>query len=118
MQLKVLLGAKPLHRGVAPRLGQGDLHGLAEQIEAVDFLCCLLRRLRGVEDDKCLAFRLQVGLGHNVDDIAKLGEELAESILQRVDLDALLEVPHVDAVTKKRLVTPVLTQCRSAMTHT
>lgn len=95
--LKLILGSELLHCRIAPGPGQRHLHGLLEQVEAVGLLCRLLGRLGVVKDNKGLTFRLQVGLGDDVDDIAKLGEELAEGILEGVDFDALLEVPHVDA---------------------
>lgn len=72
MQLKVLFCPEFLHSRIAPRLRQGDLHRLAEQVEAIDLLCSLLGRLWVVEDDEGLALCLQVGLGNDVDDISKL----------------------------------------------
>lgn len=72
MQLQRLLVLKRLHRRITPRLGQGDLHRLVEEIEPVDLLDGLARGLRVVVNDKCLALCLQMSLGHYVDDISEL----------------------------------------------
>lgn len=97
MLFKLLLGSELLHGRIAPRPGQRHLHGLLEQVEAVGLLCGLLGRVGVVIDNEGLAFRLQVCLGDDVDDIAELGEDLVQGILEGVDFDALLEVSHVDA---------------------
>jgi hypothetical protein len=95
--LELLVGAEFLDRGIAPGPGQRDLHWLLKQVEAVGLLRSLLSRIGVVIDNESLAFCLQIGLGDYFDDISKFREDLAERILERVYLDALLEIPHVNA---------------------
>lgn len=97
VQLQRLVVLEPLHRRVAPRPRQRDLHRLVEQVEAVRLVDGLARRVRAVVDDERLPLRLEVRLGHDVDDVAELGEDGAQGLLERPRLDALLEVPHVHA---------------------
>lgn len=96
--LQRLVVLEPLHRRVATRPRQRDLYRLVEQVEAVGLLDGAARRLGVVVDDEGLALGLEVRLGHDVDDGAELGEDGAEGLLERLRLDALLEVPHVHAV--------------------
>lgn len=95
--LELLLSSKLLHCCIAPGPGQRHLHGLLKQVEAIGLLCSLLGRIGVVIHNKGLTFRLQIGLGDDIDDIAELRKDLAEGILEGVNLDALLEVPHIDA---------------------
>lgn len=78
------------------------------------------RRLRGlwvVEDDEGLALRPEVRLGDYIDDIAELGEDLAQGILQRLWFDALFEVLDVYPKESERVSLPLATR-RGAMTRT
>jgi hypothetical protein len=99
--LKLLVVAGALDGGVAAGAGQGDLHGLLEQLEALDLLDGALGGVGAVKDDKGLALGLQVRLGDNVDDGAILGEDGLERGTQRLGLDALLEVAHVHTAHKR-----------------
>lgn len=96
--LELVLVAGALHRGVAPGAGPSDLHGLVKELEAVGFVNGLLGRLGVLEDDESLAFGFQVRLGDDVDDVAILGEDNLQRGLERLGLDALLEVAHIDPV--------------------
>lgn len=98
MELELLVVACLLDRGVASGAGEGELHGLVEEVEALDFLYGLQGGLGLLEDDEGLALSLQVGLGDDVDDGAVLGEDGVEGGLERLRLDALLEVAHVNTV--------------------
>lgn len=104
MVLKVVVVAAGLDGGIAARPGQGELHGLLEQLEALDLLDGAEGRLGLVEDDKGLALGLEVRLGDDVDDVAVLGEDDLEGLAQRLRLDALLEVADVDTVARVVLV--------------
>lgn len=84
--------------GVAPGPGEGELHGLVEELEALDLLDGLERCLGLVEDDEGLPLRLQVGLGHDVDDVAVLGKHGRQRLLERVGFHALLQIAHVYSV--------------------
>lgn len=98
MRVKLVLVARLEDGGVAPGPRQRQVHGLLEQLEALDLVDGGLGGFRLVEDDKGLALGLEVGLGHDVDDVAVLGEDGAQGLLENVGLDALFEVAHVDAV--------------------
>lgn len=98
MHVKLVLVARLEDGGVAPGPRQRQVHGLLEQLEALDLVDGGLGGFRLVEDDKGLALGLEVGLGHDVDDVAVLGEDGAQGLLENVGLDALFEVAHVDAV--------------------
>lgn len=97
MTLKLLIATHALHTSIAPRLRKRQLHRLIKQLEALHFINRLLRALCAVKDDECLALGFQVRLGYDVDDLAVLGEKLAERLLELLDLDALLEVADVEA---------------------
>lgn len=95
MRLQLLRAALHLHRLIAARLGLGQAHGLVKQREAVR----LVNRLGGagliVKDDKRLALGLEVLLGDNVDDLAKLGEDGAQRARQGLNLDPFFEILDV-----------------------
>ena len=95
MRFELLIVSRPLHCRITSRFGESQLHRLLKQLEPLHFINCLLGRLDAVKDYECLALRLQIGLGNNIDDFAILGEELCESFLQLVDLDTLLEVTDI-----------------------
>lgn len=94
--VKLFLVASLDNRGVAPRLRHGHDHGLLEQLEALEFLDGGLGRLGLVKDHKSLALGLEIGLGDNVNHIAVLGEDGVQGLLERIWLDALLEIAYVD----------------------
>lgn len=96
MRVKLLFAASQLHGGIAPGARQRDMHRLLEQLEALHLLDGGQRRLGLIEDDEGLALGLEVRLGHNVDHVAILGEDGVQRLLERLRLDALLEVAHVD----------------------
>ena len=98
MVLELVLVACALHRGVAPGPGPSDVHGLVKELEAVGLVNGLLGRLGLLEDDESLALGLQVGLGDDVDNGSILGEDSLQRGLQRLGLDALLEVAHINTV--------------------
>lgn len=127
VRVKLFLVARLEDRGIAPGPRQRQVHGLLEQLEALDLVDSGLGGFRLVEDDKGLALGLEVGLGDDVDDVAVLGEDGAQGLLEDVGLDALFEVAHVDAVGGGARVWSVgcsvrgggmPCMCRSAMTHT
>lgn len=90
VRLELLGRAVQLNRLVAARLGHGHAHGLVKQREAVDLVDGLLGLGRRGKDDKRLALGLEVRLDDDVDDLAKLGEDGAQRLGQRLGLDALL----------------------------
>lgn len=95
MVLELLVVANGLDGGVAAGAREGDLHGLVEELEALDLLHGAQGGLGAVEDDEGLALSLQVRLGDDVDDVAILGEDGLKRCAQRLGLNALLEVAHV-----------------------
>jgi hypothetical protein len=94
--VKLVLVARLHHGGIAAGARQGELHRLLEKLKALNLVDGCLCRLGLVEDDKGLALGLQVGLGHDVDHVAILGEDGAQGLLERLGLDALLQIPDVD----------------------
>lgn len=58
VQLELLVVARALDRRVTPGAREGDLHGLVEQLKALDLLDGLVRRLGPVEDYEGLALGL------------------------------------------------------------
>ena len=101
--IKLVLVARLQHGSIAPGAGQGDLHRLVEELEAVDVGDRGLGRLGGVEDDKGLTLGLEVGLGHDVNHVAIFGKDGAQRLLERFGLDALLQITDVNP-TSQRLV--------------
>jgi hypothetical protein len=97
VRLKLIRITRTLHTRIAPRLGKGQLHGFLEQLEPLHLIYGLLRALGRVEDDECLALGSQIRLCDDVDDLAIFAEELAERLLELLDLDALLEIADVDS---------------------
>lgn len=95
--VKLFLVASLSNRSVAPRLRQGHQHGLLKQLEALKFLDGGLGRLGLVKDHKGLALGLEIGLGDDINHIAVLGEDGAQGLLERLWLDALLEIAYIDS---------------------
>lgn len=133
VQLQGLLVLKLLHRRVAPGPRQRDLHRLVEEIKPVGLLDGAARRVGVVVDYERLALRLEVRLGHDVDDVSELGEDGVQGLLQGLGLDALLDVADIDTVRRGDKGTEVsfltwwewilpsernLRPCRGAMTRT
>jgi hypothetical protein len=124
VRVKLLLVPSLQHGGIAPRASQGNLHRLVEELEALHLVNGGQRRLRIVEDDEGLTLGLEVRLGYNVNDIAKLGKYCAQRLFERLRLDAFFEVAYVDPGNRRlvfficasRFGMPCM--CRSAMTHT
>lgn len=83
-------------RRIAPRLRIIQHHRLLKQLEAIHLLNGASRCLDTVEDDKRLPLGLQVLLGDYLDDVAIFLEDLLQSFLQLVDLDAFFEVADLD----------------------
>lgn len=63
----------------------------------MDVVNGLLGALNRVEDYERLALGLEIGLGHDVDDLAILGEEFRQGLGELWDLDRLLEVADIHA---------------------
>jgi len=68
------------------------MHLPVEDVEALQLIDRILRRVDRVVHDEGLAFRFEVLLGHDVNDVAILGEDLAEGVDQDGDLDVFIEV--------------------------
>ena len=81
MCLEVFCAALPLHRGVAFSPCIIQQHRLIEQLKPLDLLDRSLSSFGLVKDYKSLAFRFEVRLGDNVNDIAVLGENFGEGFL-------------------------------------
>jgi hypothetical protein len=97
MALEFLVVSCALHGGVAAGAGERELHGAAEELEALDVIDSLLGALNRVKDYERLAFSLKIGLGHDVDNVAILGEEFRQGLGELWDLDRLLEVADIHA---------------------
>lgn len=87
-----LLRRLALHSLVAVRLRERNLHGPAEQWEAVQLVDGVQAGLLAIEDDKGLALTFDTALGDNIDDLAILLEDCPKNLLQEVDLRALIEI--------------------------
>lgn len=107
VRLELLFVTRSRHCSVAPRARQSELHRFLKHLKALHLVDGGLGRLGVVEDDEGLAFGLEVGLCHDVDDVAVLGEDGTQSLFQHIGLDAFFKVPHVDAIqeAEERLVT-------------
>lgn len=98
VQLKLILIPRLQNRSVAPRPRKRELHRLVKDLEALDLLDGLDGGLGAVEHDERLSLRLEVALGYDVDDRSVVGKHGMQDLFESLGLDALLEVPHVDAV--------------------
>lgn len=102
MLLELLLSRLPLHRLIAVRLRQLNLHGLAIHLEPIHLLHGLQRRLLTVEHNESLALALQAGFSDDVDDGPIVRENGRERLLERIDLDAFLEVVDLRRLVEHR----------------
>lgn len=114
---KLLCIALQFYCLIASGLGQRQLQRLVEEWEAVDLFNCFLCAFLAVKHNESLALGLQVGLGDNIDHIAKLGEYRTERVGKRFDLDPLFEVLRINTTNQNQLFAITIT-CRSAMTRT
>jgi hypothetical protein len=104
VRVELVLVARLHHAGIAAGARQGNLHRLFEELEALNVVDGRLCRLGLVEDDKGLALGLEVGLGHDVNHVAILGEDGAQGLLERLGLDALLEITDVDPASWRLVI--------------
>lgn len=81
-----------------------NLDDLAVQLEAIHLLDSLERRVFAVENDESLALAFQATLGNDVQYRAIVLEDFGESLLQCVDLHALLEVVNLGLSASRRAV--------------
>jgi hypothetical protein len=100
MALELLVITGPLHGCIAPGLRKGEVHRLLEELEALHIIDSLLGALDGGKDNEGLALGLEVRLGHNVNDLAVLREQLLQRLAELVGLDALLQVAHVQSAIR------------------
>lgn len=98
VSLQLVLSTFSQHRRIAPCLGKVQLHRLVEELEAIHLVDGAHRGVDIVENDERLAFGFQVRLGNQIDDVAILGEDLAEGFLELGRFYSLLEVFNVDTV--------------------
>lgn len=80
------------------------IHLLAEQIKTAEFVDGILRRLLAVVDDKGLAFALQALFRNDVDNVTIFGEDLAQGVNKRLNLDSLIEIFDVDTATYQQFI--------------
>jgi len=102
--LEFLLCAFSVDRRIAFCLCKLAAHLLAEKIEAGEFVNSILRRLLAVVNYEGLAFALQALFRDNVDNVTIFGEDLAEGINKRFNLDPLIEVLDVDTATYQQSI--------------
>ena len=76
MQLEFVVIAGALDGGIASGPGEGDLHGLIEQLETLDLFDGLKGGLGLFKYNEGLALGLQVGLRDNFENIAEFREKL------------------------------------------
>jgi len=98
MRLQSFFSIFSLHRHVRPRLGKVEMHLLVEDVEPLQFIDRILRRVDRVVDNEGLPLRLDILLRDDVDDVAILGEDLAERLDQKWDFRALVEVADLARV--------------------
>lgn len=96
--LKLLFADIHRHGLVALGARQCQPHGLVKELESLDFVNGFLRTVRILKDDKSLTLGLEVLLGNNIDNIAKLGKDGSQSLGNRLDLDAFFKVLDVDTI--------------------
>ena len=80
MHLKLFRASLSLHRSIAPRSRIVQQHRLIEQFEPLNFFNGSLGGFGFVKDNESLAFRFEVRLGDEFDDIAVFREDLGESL--------------------------------------
>ena len=92
MNLQFILPTLSQNRRIAPRLGEIQHHRLIKEVEPIDLINGIRSRLNAVEDDKCLALGLQIGLRDDVNDVAIFREDFLKRFFQLVDFDSFFEV--------------------------
>jgi hypothetical protein len=92
VRLQTLVSILPLHGSIRPRLCKVQVHLLPEKVEALKLVDRSLRTVHIVVDDEGLSLALEAFLRYNLDNGAKLVEELVERFDQGGDLDVLVEV--------------------------
>lgn len=102
MALELLFVAGTLHRGIAAGARESELHGSAEEVEALDVVDGFLCGVHRVEYHEGLALGFEVCLSYYVDDLAILGEQLRQGLSELRDLDRLLKVTAVHATDVSR----------------
>lgn len=79
MRLKFLFISLSLDSSITPRLCKVKRHGLAKELETVDFVNGVLGTLHLVEDYEGLASALQATFCDNVDNVAIFAKDLTQS---------------------------------------
>lgn len=95
MRLKLLLTASRLHDRITPCLRELEHHRLLKQTKPLHLTYCILRSLRGIKDDKCLPFRLQVLFSDDIEDGAVLREDGFERSFEKWYFYRFFEVPDL-----------------------
>ena len=90
--LQLIFRSLSLHRSIASRLGKVERHGLAKELETVDFINGVFRALCLVKHDESLSSALQAAFRDNVYNVAIFTKDLAKRFDEGWDLDALLEI--------------------------
>lgn len=96
MNLQLLGACFPHDSRVAFRLRVIQNHRFVEQFETIDLVNRTCGRFDIVEDNECLTFRLQVGLGDDFEDVSIFREDLLQRFFELIDLDALLEISDLN----------------------
>ena len=96
VSLKLLVRTIQLDSSVASTSSHGDLHWLSEDIKAICALYCFDSIVRILENDKSLSFSFKVCFGHDINDVAELGEKGSERVDQRLNLDALFKIADIN----------------------
>jgi hypothetical protein len=100
------------------------LHRLVKKLKALHLLYRLLRTLYRIKNNESLTLSLEICLRDYINYLAIFGEELGQSFLELVNLDALFEVADVYAVVTglagnwEGRAIGIGSTCRSAMTRT
>lgn len=102
MLLQTLLAVFPQHGNIRPCLGKVQVHLLPEELEGLQLIYGILRRVYRVEHNEGLTSALDTLLRNDLHDGAELDKYLAESLDQGRDLDAVVEVLDLKQVSVLR----------------